>query len=1444
VQPAVRFTIRRSGLNPKMQELVSNLNGTHASGVPLSPSTPAACVPSNAKRALLAKLLSGDIDAEPTEARTISCRPSKTPPQLSFSQERLWFLDQLMPGSPVFNVPIAVPVSASLDPAVLQRCVNEIVRRHEVFRTSFLTVDGKPTPVVSDAVSVTIETIDLISLTESERAVECQRLAKAESLRPFDLECAPLLRTTLIRLGDDKSIFLLTMHHIVSDGWSILIFFRELSEMYQAFSKGKASPLAELPVQYADYALWQRDWLRGEVLERQLSYWKNQLAGELPVLDLPADRPRPAVQTYPGDRVTVALPAELTAALTELSQREGATLFMTLLAAFKILLNRHTGQEDIIVGSPMANRPQTETEGLIGFFLNNLALRDDLSGDPDFRQLLARVRKTALDAYANQDVPFERLIGELKPERDLSRTSIFQVYFNLFSFSDQIDLPDGEKVNFVDAWLGSEEDLSKFDLTLYAGIGAKEIKLAFAYSTDLFARARIEQMADQFHHLLAQIVARPDEKISRLSLVTPRAESLLPNPGQTLSAHGTKPIHELFSEQAQLHPDKIAVEDMRESLSYRELDSRSNRLANYLRAGGIRTGDVVAIYGHRGVSLVWAILAVLKAGAVFLILDPDYPVERLMSCLEIAAPRGWLQLEAAGILPEILDRFVETLDLCRLELPRQADLLASYSIEKLRVNIGADNLAYIAFTSGSSGKPKGVMGRHGPLTLFTSWATNKFGLSERERFCMLSGLAHDPLHRDIFTPLQLGGTVCIPDQADIESPTRLRSWMQQKQVTVANLTPSMSQLLSEGATDAEQIESLRYSFLVGDVLTKRDVARLRKLAPKITCVNLYGSTETQRAVGHFVVPNAENEGLTFDKQVLPLGQGIRDVQLLVLNREQQMCGIGEPGEIYFRSPHLAKGYLGDATLTNERFIQNPFTNQTKDRLYRTGDLGRYMPDGNVEHLGRADRQVKIRGFRIEPAEIEAVLTKHPDVHEAAVIAQRNDSDETFLVAYVVGDQRIAASVLRDYLGERLPVYMVPFAFVMLEALPLTPNGKLDRGALPRPDQFQAERRDDHAAPRSATERTLAEVWKEVLALETIDIHENFFELGGHSLMAVRLFAAMEKRFGKRLPLATLFQAPTIAQLAALLKDDSATEWSSLVPIQPLGTRTPFFCVHAVGGNVLEYYDLARHLGKDQPFYAFQSRGLDEAQQPHACIEDMAAHYVKELREFQPEGPYFIGGRSLGGTIAFEIARQLKAQGQEVGLLALLDSYPVGHAKLSGQHDSSKSEVRHYLRKAGAHISNMRTLTLTEKFGYLIDKSQYLPIRIKSRIWRTIYRSYQSLGQEVPRALRIVEEFNWLAAREYTPCFYDGQITLFWASKDLRAKFDLLEGWQALALGGMEVHEVPGTHLDMIKEPHVEELAKKLDQCLLRAQQKDQRATAQTTSQPTSNQSTIRENRAA
>ena len=1394
---------------------------------------------SDVKRQLLQKYLRGEFGEGAAASRVIPRRTQETDPQLSFAQERLWFLDQLMPGSPVFNVPIAVRLSNAINFNVLQESVNEIVRRHEVFRATFITVDGRPAPKISPTLDLKLQVVDLTNAAPAEREADSRRIIEEEALRPFDLSRGPLIRTSLIRLTEQEAIFLLTMHHIVSDGWSIGLFFQEMSTLYQAFSNGKASPLSEPPIQYADYAEWQREWLRGDLLEQQLSYWKTQLGGELPIMDLPADRPRPAVQTYPGGQATLSLSPELSQALSALSQREGATLFMTLLAAFKVLLHRYTGAEDVIIGSPIANRPQAETEKLIGLFLNNLALRTDLSGDPGFRELLARVRRTALDAYANQDVPFERLLEELKPERDLSRTAIFQVYFNLFSFSEHLELPDGETISFVDTWLQSEENLSKFDVTLYAGLQNKQLKLALVYNAELFGRDRIEEMLGQFKQLLSQIVERPDESISRFSLVTPRAQKFLPDPTKPLDAQRREAIHTLFSEQARRLPEQTAIVDPHGTWSYQDLDCRSNQLANYLRASGIRSQDKIAIYGHRSAPLVCAILGVLKAGAAFVILDPAYPTARLIDCLEIAAPRGWLKIKAAGAPPETLDQFVNTLDCCcRMELTSRDgadtnDELSNYSIENPNVSIDHDDLAYVAFTSGSTGKPKGVLGRHGPLTLFTNWAVEMFGLNETDRFCLLSGLAHDPLHRDIFTPLQIGGTICIPDPQDLEATARLRAWMKHQGITIANLTPAMSQLLSETNTTnctGEQIESLRYSFLVGDVLARRDVSRLKKLAPAITCVNLYGATETQRAVGYYTVPNEEESGTDVPpvihaqdacatmKEVLPLGKGIKDVQLLVLNAARQLCGIGEAGEIHFRSPHLAKGYLGDETLTRERFILNPFTNAKVDRLYRTGDLGRYLPDGNVEHLGRVDRQVKVRGFRIEPGEIESVLAQHPDVREAAVVAQQNDS-ETNLVAYVVPNQpsAIPASGLRGYLSEKLPAYMVPAAVVLMDALPLTPNRKLDRRALPALEQVRLENADEYIAPRSATERQLADIWAEVLGIEQVGVHDNFFELGGHSLMAVRLFALMEKSFGKRLPLATLFQAPTVAQLAAILQTGAPPSLSSLVPIQPLGSKQPFFCVHAVGGNVLEYYALARHLGTDQPFYGLQSRGLSGEAQPHTSIREMAAHYLKEIREFQPTGPYLLGGRSLGGIIAFEMACQLRAQDQEVGLLALLDSYPVGYHKRSPEAGALGSKVGRIARRIKSHLANLRGLALREKVLYLVDKARYVPLKYKSQVWRAIYRSYENLGRDFPRALRYVQEYNWLAAHNHIPQSYDGKVTLFWASKDLRAKFDLVTGWQTLAQGGMEVQEIPGNHQNIIKEPHVAELAKKLSESLAQAQ---------------------------
>jgi len=1371
---------------------------------------------SEAKRHLIEQYLRGKINQAARDS--IPRRDPKTRPQLSFAQERLWFLDQLMPGSPVFNVPMVVRLSGKINLDALQRAVSEIIRRHEVLRTRVATTDGEPLPTFATDIDNRIEVVDLTSDESARADAESRHLANAAALEPFDLARGPLIRTKLFRLSERESVFVVTMHHLVSDGWSLLLFFKELSILYDSFARGGNSPLSELSVQYADYARWHREWLCDETLDRQLSYWKKQLAGELPVLDLPRDRPRPAVQSYNGAREVINLSSALTRSLNELGRGQHASLFMTLLAAFKILLHRLSGQTDIIVGSPIANRPRTETENLIGFFLNNLALRSDLSGDPTFLQFLSQIRQTALDAYANQDVPFEKLLEELRPERDLSRTSIFQVYFNLFNFSDRIQLPGRDSISFVDAWLQSEETLSKFDLTLYAGVDGAELKLALVYNTDLFDHERMAEMLRQFKWLLEQIAASPFQKISSYSLLTPAAAPLVPNPSQPLDKHSSESITVLFSQQVQRRPDSVAVVDTEQSWSYNELAARSNRLANHLLEIGVRRGEVVAIYAHRSAPLVAAILAVLKAGAAFTILDPAFPEARLIEFLRIVSPRALIQIETAGAMADALENFLDASDGCRrvrVSANGEAAASARCAATTPNVPIAADDLAYIAFTSGSTGAPKGVMGRHGPLTLFSAWAVEEFGLDERDRFCMFSGLAHDPLHRDIFTPLQLGGRVCIPDPRHLEAPDRLRAWMRKQKITIANLTPAMAQLLCEQFQPGEDtIESLRFSFLVGDILRPRDVARLRQLAPRVTCVNLFGATETQRAVGYYLTTAANGDN--YSKQALPLGKGIKDVQLLVLNQNRELCGAGELGEIYFRSPHLARGYLSDESLTRERFIRNPFTNNESDRLYRTGDLGRYLPDGNVEHAGRADRQIKIRGFRIEPGEIEAALLRTGQIREAAVIAHQT-ADVSSLIAYVVpGDTSATAGALRQALRDQLPEYMVPQSFVTLKTLPLTPNRKLDRRALPLPREIQRAAPADER-PRSMTEARLARIWSSVLGIASIGIHENFFEMGGHSLLAVRLFAAIEKQFGKRLPLATLFRAPTVRELSALLENNLSVELSTVVPVQPLGSRPPFFCVHAVGGNVLEYYDLALHLGLDQPFYGLQSRGLTGATPPDTRIDQMAAHYLAELRQVQPEGPYYLGGRSLGGIIAYEMACQLRSLGETVALVALLDSYPVGYDRLLANGSLLKSRTQRVLRRVAAHISNLRSLPAREKAAYVLQKSKYGPVQVKSKLWRTVYRVYQNRGRDLPRSLQDVEQFNWMAAREYTPTVFEGQVTLFWASKDLRAKFDMVEGWRTLARGGINLREVPGTHLDLIKQPHVAELARQLNECLQQAQ---------------------------
>lgn len=1371
---------------------------------------------SDAKRRLLEKYLLGANKQPLVSPRTIARRTSENPYQVSFAQERLWFLDQLMPGSPVFNVPLAVRLSQPVDVHVLGASINEIVRRHEALRTTFAMVNSLPVPVVAPELRIKLRVFDLAGLNNEEFEARARQLTNEEAERPFDLAQGPLIRASLIRSadGEQNQVFLITMHHICSDGWSLVLFFEELTALYEANSREQESPLKELPVQYSDYAAWQREWLQGEVLGRQLAYWKEKLGGELPVLDLPSDRPRPAVQTYAGARAILALSESHTAALEALSQHEGATLFMTLLAAFKVLLYRYTGQADVIVGSPIANRPQTETEGLIGFFLNNLALRTDLSGNLTFRDVIGRVRKTALDAYAHQDVPFEKLIEELKPERDLSRTTIFQVYFNLFNFADEIKLPGSSNpgLSFFEAFTQSDENLSKFDLTLYAGLQGRQLHLAFVYNTDLFDEASIKQLLEHFRALLESVVADPQLEICE-SFFPAKAIGAADYRARTPNlftrfdrSEIEQSIPERFATQVKRFAKKTAIKSRNHEWSYEQLNQHANRTAHAIlnQLPEQSSPETIALLFEHDAPMIAALLGSLKAGKAYVPLDPSYPIERLAQILEDS--------QASAVLTNTKNiALARKLSGAGVALINIDDTHADEVVTELNLAKDPYGLAYLLYTSGSTGKPKGVMQNHRNVLHFIRAYTNNLQLSADDRLTLLSSYCFDASIMDIYGAL-LNGATLYPVDIKEEGFEGLSEWISSEQITIYHSTPTVYRYFVNTQEEANRFSRLRLVVLGGEQVNRADVALYKKcFSDNCLLVNGLGPTEATVSLQYFIDKQMHISG-----QGVPVGYPVADTEILLLDEAGKPAGI--QGEIAIKCEHVALGYWRNQPATDAAFLAS--SQLAAGRIYRTGDMGRRLLDGSILFIGRKDSQVKIRGFRVELGEIESALSGHHSLRESVVVLGKNGAEEKRLIAYVVPNAGAHPNEtdLREFLREKLPDYMMPAAFVVIDSLPLTASGKLNRRALPEPPSFNEHTTTKTSAAQSTTEKLLAKIWSEVLGIKEVGVDDNFFELGGHSLLAVLLFSRIQKYFRKRLPLATLFQAPTVARLAAVIQNERTPGWSSLVPIQPAGTKPPFFCIHAKGGNVLEYYDLARHLGADQPFYGLQALGLDPGREAHTCIADMAAHYIKEIREIQPAGPYFLGGRSMGGTIAFEMACQLKEVGEEVAVLALLDTYPVGYSRLVPESETKRNKLARVVKRIRCHYTNMSSLSFWDKPRYVAGKLRYAPDHIKIFSWRQLYCLFQKLGRPLPRRLCRVTEINSMAAHDFVPQVFDGRVTLFWASDDLRASFDQVEGWRILAGGGIDVHEISGGHLNIIKEPYVAELADKLRNCLKRARQ--------------------------
>ena len=1055
----------------------------------------------------------------------------------SFSQQRLWLLDQLEPNSTAYSMPLAYHLQGPLEVPALEKSLNVLVGRHEALRSRFVMHEGRPWLDIFPELFIPLPVMDLHPLSKKEQARVCQEIIKETRDYHFDLGKGPLLRATLHRIAPDHHLFTLTLHHIVSDGWSVQILFRELDLLYQAFMKRQSPTLPPLTIHYADYAAWQRDCLQGPALQPLLDYWTTTLANIPSFLSLPTDRPRPPVQTYRGARFNRMLCPTVRQHLNDVSQAEGCTFFMTLLAVFQILLARHSGQDDIVVGTPIANRPRIELEGIIGLFLNTLVIRTNLSGAPTFRTLLHRVKESCLGAFAHQELPFERLVEALQPVRDLSRSPLFQVFFNLVDMSDTHLRLQG--VTSTPA-LSQDETTTKFDLTLYVFLTDESIRLAWNFNTDLFNHSTIVELADQFEFLLTQVLDPKHSGLSRgidaFQLQTILSRQILPDPTVPLNPvwHGAIPTQ--FQKHARQNPNHPAVIDTQGEFSYQELEQWSNKFAHYLLTQGIQSEDVVAVYAHRDTTLVLSLLGILKAGGAFVILDPAYPDARLQQILHLAKPKGLLSLEQAGPLPAGLQHVADTLSFyCSVpslpQLKKKGPAwLATHPTTPPPVRIEPEANAYLMFTSGSAGTPKGIIGTHQPVSHFLAWYTETFGFSPEDHFTLFSGLSHDPVIRDIFTPLWSGATICIPGQ-EILTSTNLSLWIRNQNITVTHLTPAYLEMLaSTSEPTPPSCPTLRHGVFGGDHFLPKHVKLFRQLAPHASCINGYGTTETPQLMSYWVIPS-NNEDLG---EVCSIGKGIEGVQLLILTPANQIAGLREVGEIYIRTPYLAKGYLQDESLTKARFQTNVFTQNDKDRWFRTGDLGRYRLDGSLEILGRLDQQVKVRGYRIELGEIEALLQLHPQIRQAVVLLQKNNVDDHHLIAFVVSQEEMDEGQLSAYLQGHLPTYMIPAKFISLDQLPLTPNGKIDHNALLALENSTESLTNTYVGPSNLLEENLVDIWQEVLKVKPIGIHNNFFTLGGHSLLAIQIVSRIHDQMQMKVTLQNLFDAPTIHQLAETL----------------------------------------------------------------------------------------------------------------------------------------------------------------------------------------------------------------------------------------------------------------------------------------------------------------------
>lgn len=1257
---------------------------------------------------------------------------------LSFAQQRLYFIDQMLQESgevSLYNIPAGFVLEGPLNIAVLREALDHLIKRHEVLQYRFKSIDSEITQGVDSNLLSDLRIIDLSVEENKEKLIE--KLVQELSFYHFDLFVPPLVRTSLIRSSEQEHILLVVMHHIISDAWSLEIFFKELSLLYNGFLEGKQETLAPLSIQYSDFALWQQSWLKGQTHQKQLAYWHEQLKDIPELIQLPWDRPRPMQPTHRGAVYQSILPRELMDSLLGLCEKYQVSLYMVMLTIFKILLFRYTDQNDIVVGTPISNRRNSETNRLIGFFVNTIALRTRLEGDSNFGTLLLQIRDHVLGAYENQDIPFEQIVDQLQLKREVSRHPVFQVMFLLDTQNESLLGLKDIKVKDVKI----ENQTAKFDLTLWIKEEGGQLTLGFEYATDLFDERTIRAMASHLQVLTEEIIAQPDYPISQLPLLDKEEKHTILDLGNKTEADLTSlSLHELFEEQAEKTPDKVAIVCEDQCLSYRELNAHANRLARYLRELGVGPEGLVGICLERSIESIIALMGILKAGGCYVPMDPDFPDERVRSILEDT------QLQIVITRSAQLERFRSFSGII-LRIDADWELVEERSSGNLTHIVHQNNRAFVIFTSGSTGRPKGVVGHHLGVINRAHWMLGNFPFEEGEVFIHKTALNIVDSFFEIYDPLLAGATLAIVSNESVRDLEEFVKNLRKHAVSRIIFVPTyLDALLDEFFEQLKTLRSLKTVLIGGEAVTMPLAKKFQEAFSEVPLINLFGATETTAEITYKVV-NEINEST----RNVPIGTPIANSQAYILNECLLPNPRGVIGELYVGGLGLVRGYLNQPGLTAVRFLPHLFSQNPGERVYRIGDLGKFLADGSFEYLGRNDFQINIRGFRVEPIEIETVLNEHPFIQNSVVVAR-----QASLIAYIQPKEKKRAKCnpeeLRQYLLDHFPGYMIPDTFMFLERFSLTSSGKINRKELPEPDFSLHQHKHVHA--RNDAEFQLAKIWEEILQTRAVGIFDNFFDIGGNSLLTMRLVAQIKKKMGKHLPVGQVFKNPTIAQLSKCLSKES-TYQDHVIQIQSQGAQEPLYLVHPALGLAFAY-NLLGLSNLDRPIYGINNPFWGRKSLPYTSIKEMAADYIKLIPA--NDGPYILGGWSFGGIMAYEMAQQLTMLHRPPQLLLLIDSF--NHAKF-GRNETEETP------------EDMQEFLLD--FGIESASSEYEGAKI-----------------EIERNIKL--------AMDYNPTPYAGKFALIKASisekYNQRAFDDPYNGWKEMISSGIQIYSVPCRHAEM------------------------------------------------